>query len=519
MKKIAALVLSLLFVSFSTVAVFAGSEESDTSSNTLPVIDESTPETIEKNPEEQIVIDGYTIPEEPDIVWKNENWASNVNEYGDTIDLLSATDDTSGIIVSQVYRNNILIQKCLYDVPSALMYTEVYEGNTDKEVIIEEKEDYIRIVVEKPVSEETLDQVFHPIHKAPQQTSYYEPLFDSDLPAASYGDGYRLVYSGGGESYAPTIYGDVTRKMSKAMIGETKYWKFNFGQSLAEVASIISATVSGGFPGFVSELVAFTVGGIVAYNQAPSYTTYRHTYDYRVRLKQAGNNIYSTHQRVFDYWYFYNSANGKRVYEEKEFLGPFILDNHEMLKVGISNYLEYHFYDIVNHWGKDHIKWAYEKGYLTGIGPYTFSPNGTTTRGMAITVLHRMAGSPNAGTNTSFTDVSSSSYYARAVSWGVKNGIVSGTSSTTFSPESNVTREQFAVMLYNFAKYQGKNVKVTSNLNSYNDGSTVSSWAKTAMQWAVGKKIFTGDGGYLKPKQNATRAELSKLIHTYSDRA
>lgn len=195
------------------------------------------------------------------------------------------------------------------------------------------------------------------------------------------------------------------------------------------------------------------------------------------------------------------------------------LGNTTLVNEGISNYTTYQFYDIVNHWGKEHIKWAYGKKYVAGTGTYVFSPDSATTRAMAISIIYRMAGSPAAGTSTNFTDVSTSAYYAKAVNWGVKNKIVSGTSPTTFSPNSAVTKEQFVTMLYNYAKYQGKNVSASASLSQFSDGSSVSSFAQNAMKWAVAKKIIVGDNGYLKPKKSTTRAELCVMIHSYSDKA
>lgn len=523
MKKLFALILALIIFISPTVSAFATTPES--SNTDIPSDNETSqpPATDLTNP--PFTIEGYTIPKEPDIIWNAKNLISYNSEEGNTIDLLSSVDESGNTIVSRAYCDETLIQKTVFDTSALLMYTEVYslEEESKDEPVITDRNGYVSIIVQKAISTEKLDELFNgtPIKRVPVKTSFQEPLFDSDLPAANYGDGYRLVESGGGYDYAPSIYAVITRRRVKSEdLGLTKHWKFSAATPIGEVlSSFMFAGLSGNPAAVFVSLIEVTKNQLVAYDQAVEYQTYRYTYDYRIRIKQAANNIYYNPQRVFDYWRFFNSTTGKEEYEEKEFLGGFVLNNTEMLKYGISNYLDYHFYDIINHWGKDHIKWAYNKGYLSGTSTYAFSPNTVASRGMAITALYKMAGSPSVSTTTSFTDVPSTAYYAKAVSWGVKNSIVSGTSLTTFSPNDNLTREQFVVMLYKYAKYNSKNVNVTADLSQFRDSSSVSSWAKTAMQWAVGKGIVSGDDGYLNPTQAMKRVELCALMHNYSDRA
>ena len=126
-----------------------------------------------------------------------------------------------------------------------------------------------------------------------------------------------------------------------------------------------------------------------------------------------------------------------------------------------------------------------------------------------------MAGQPNEGTSSGFTDVKSNDYFAKAVTWGKNHKIVSGTSSTTYSPNQNVTKEQFVLMLYNYAKYKEKNLTASGDLNKFTDGNDVSTYAKTAMKWAIGNKIVSGNNGKLNPKSTTTRAELCVMINKY----
>lgn len=165
-------------------------------------------------------------------------------------------------------------------------------------------------------------------------------------------------------------------------------------------------------------------------------------------------------------------------------------------------------------WFYSSVKHVYQRGYFSGTSSTTFSPDNTMTRGMLSVVLYRMAGSPTVSGTLPFTDVASGAYYYNGILWCYQHGIVSGYDATTFGPDDNITREQAAVFLYRFANSQGYNTTVTDTtcLNGFADYTSVSSYAVTAMQWAVERGIMGGNGGYLYPKNSATRAQLATLI-------
>ncbi len=169
-------------------------------------------------------------------------------------------------------------------------------------------------------------------------------------------------------------------------------------------------------------------------------------------------------------------------------------------------------------WYYDAVEYVFQKGYFKGTSETTFSPNGTMTRAMFVTVLGRMAGIPeNREANTKFTDVKKGSYYAGYVAWASEQGIVLGTSATTFSPNAKVTREQMAVLLYRYAKYAGADVSADSDaLNAFTDAASVSGWAKEALAWATDRKILIGTGNGLKPRAQATRAQGAQIIFNFS---
>lgn len=165
-------------------------------------------------------------------------------------------------------------------------------------------------------------------------------------------------------------------------------------------------------------------------------------------------------------------------------------------------------------WYYDAVSFVYNKGIMNGVTSTTFEPNSTITRGMVVTMLWRMAGEPYVS-GGSFSDVASGRYYSTAVAWAAKNGIVDGYSSTVFGVNDPVTREQFATILYRYAKYMGYST-VGSSLTGYYDANSVSSWARDAMGWAVKNGIITGSGNSrLNPTGTASRAEVAQMFMSF----
>lgn len=164
-------------------------------------------------------------------------------------------------------------------------------------------------------------------------------------------------------------------------------------------------------------------------------------------------------------------------------------------------------------WYAEAVTYAVEKGLFEGTSATTFSPNGTMTRGMLVTVLYRQAGSPSVSNHNKFTDVSADIWYACPVTWAYNNGIVTGTGEKTFSPNDPVTREQLATILYRYTAAQGQSAPLSGDLNGFSDGQKVSDWAVDGMRWAVGQSIIQGKGGnQLVPKGEATRAECATML-------
>ncbi len=159
-----------------------------------------------------------------------------------------------------------------------------------------------------------------------------------------------------------------------------------------------------------------------------------------------------------------------------------------------------------------------ENDIFKGVGTNTFAPNGNITRGMMITVLYRAENEPEVDKDFTFTDVDKDAYYAKAVAWGQKNGIIKGYSETKYAPEQDITREQIAAIMHRYAQYKGYNVSVGENTNilSYDDFENISEYAIPAMQWAVGSGMIKGrTASTLNPKDNAIRVEIAAMLHRF----
>lgn len=171
-----------------------------------------------------------------------------------------------------------------------------------------------------------------------------------------------------------------------------------------------------------------------------------------------------------------------------------------------------------NAWYYNAVNYTVKEGILTGTGTNTFSPNTKMTRGMFITMVGKkmLVDIESYKGATKFSDVSASAYYAPYIKWATQKGIVSGVSSTRFAPDQYITREEMAVMLYNYAKKFGKvnNASSSGLLDSYEDEDELSRWAKTAVNWAVNNKILSGKSRTdLAPKDLASRAEAAQMMY------
>ena len=181
---------------------------------------------------------------------------------------------------------------------------------------------------------------------------------------------------------------------------------------------------------------------------------------------------------------------------------------------------EFPFADVdTDDWFFEDVAYAYENGLMSGTSADTFSPETATTRGMIVTILYRLEGEPEISGSCAFDDVKSGWYYENAIAWAAANGIVSGYDNGLFGPDDAITREQLATILYRYAQYKGLDVSVgeDTNILSYNDALDIYEYAVPAMQWLCGEGIMSGSDGNLMPMGNATRAQVAAFLHRFCE--
>ena len=172
--------------------------------------------------------------------------------------------------------------------------------------------------------------------------------------------------------------------------------------------------------------------------------------------------------------------------------------------------------DIPTDWAKEGICFVIENGLMVGTTSTTFAPKDTLTRAMLVTVLYRMAGSPTVDAPSGFTDVADGQWYSDAIAWAAANGIVNGVGGNKFAPSEPVTREQLAAIFFRYAKAEAPEADV---LSGYPDAESVSTYARDAMAWAVSTGLVTGskeaDGTYLAPQGLAAREQAAAILMRY----
>lgn len=167
-------------------------------------------------------------------------------------------------------------------------------------------------------------------------------------------------------------------------------------------------------------------------------------------------------------------------------------------------------------WYYDAVCYAVERGLFKGTSDTTFEPSKTMNRAMLATVIYRMSESPETAYSPVFTDVPDGMWYSSAIVWAAENKIVNGMGDGTYKPTGDLTREQIAVLLYNYANLLGLDTSARADLSTISDGNAVSSWAMDAMAWAVHVGLFQGDAnGMLTPRDSATRAAVAVLLQRF----
>lgn len=220
-------------------------------------------------------------------------------------------------------------------------------------------------------------------------------------------------------------------------------------------------------------------------------------------------------------WLYVKGEDGSRVaYAEHPYMNDtyyFYMPDQDVTVTAIFGYAykDLPFTDVHSwDWFYEPVQFVYTMDIMNGVTSTSFAPNSNITRGMVVTMLWRMAGEPYVG-GGSFDDVAANEYYSTAVAWSAKNNIVNGVTDSTFGVNTDITREQLAVILYRYAKSLGYST-TGGSLIGYSDASSISDYAKDAMAWAVKNEIITGvTYTRLNPTGNATRAAVAQMFMNF----
>lgn len=175
------------------------------------------------------------------------------------------------------------------------------------------------------------------------------------------------------------------------------------------------------------------------------------------------------------------------------------------------------FTDVVQGaWYYDDVAYVFENGLFNGVTDTSFSPSGKMQRCMMTTVLYRLVGEPSVSYAPLFTDIPDGQWYTAGTIWAGDQGVVTGVGDKLFAPFANVTRQEIAVILYRCAGRMGLDVSQRADLSRFGDAGSVASWGREAVSWAVGAGILGGSDGMLMPYGDATRAEVSAMLHRFS---
>ena len=167
-------------------------------------------------------------------------------------------------------------------------------------------------------------------------------------------------------------------------------------------------------------------------------------------------------------------------------------------------------------WFYDAVAYVYENGIMAGTDETVFEPTMELNRAQAAQLFYNLEGQPAVTDDTDFTDVTSGHWAVDAITWAAQNNVVAGIGEGLYDPDSNVTREQFAQMLYNYAKYKGYDLTASGDLTQFPDAGSISSWAETALSWANGKGLINGhEDGTIDHQGSTIRAQAASIMANF----
>lgn len=195
-------------------------------------------------------------------------------------------------------------------------------------------------------------------------------------------------------------------------------------------------------------------------------------------------------------------------------------ENTSFTAVFARDTTQHSFIDVTSDdWYAESVQYVYENGLMAGTSATTFTPNSTTTRGQLVTILYRMEGEPPVNNADRFDDVPSGQWYTNAVAWAADNGIVSGYGNRKYGPHDGITREQMVTILHRYADSKKVDTSKTASLEKYIDQKQISTYAVASVQWAVGEGLITGTSQTtLSPTDTSTRAQVAAILQRYGEK-
>lgn len=362
--------------------------------------------------------------------------------------------------------------------------------------------------------------------------------------AAEAGTKVDAALTNGGGIRASISKGDITKKDVNTVLpfGNTLSIVEVTGAELLEVleaSTYCTPEAVGGFPQVSG--IEFTVDTDAAYDAGelyPGTTYYAPASINRVTIKSVGGkafdpkNAYTIATNDFmavggDTYHAFTEATvnydlGEAMdavlmdYITEELNGVVTAEKYGEPRGDITIAAALPFTDVAKtDWYYDGVKYAYTNSLFKGTGSTTFAPKNSMTRGEMVTVLYRMAGSPETETELPFTDVAETMYYADAVAWAYANKVVTGTGGKTFSPDQTITRQDFATILYRYSQMKDFDVTVDEgvSLEKFSDADNISAYAKEAMTWANAEGLITGmSKTTIVPAGTATRGQVAVIL-------
>ena len=356
-------------------------------------------------------------------------------------------------------------------------------------------------------------------------------------------EGVDAVVTNGGGIRASIAAGDITKKDINTVLpfGNTLYVVKVTGAELLEAleaSTYCTPEAIGGFPQVAG--IEFTVNTGAQFDTKELYpgSTYGKPASInRVMIQTVGGEAFNPEETYTivtndfmgaggDTYYAFKAASSG--YDSGVPLDEVVMDYITSELKGVVSKAQYGETDNRIHtisyndvkagdWYANAVNYVTLTGLMNGTGD-GFSPNLAINRGMMVTVLYRMAGSPEVTAENPFTDVPADTWYTDAVIWASENGITAGTSETTFSPTNSLTREQLATFFYRFADFENPDpIEITGDLTGFTDAGQVASYATDAMKWAIGEGLISGTTETtLSPKAPATRAQVATILMRYT---